>query len=684
MVASHLLAPHMPNHAPTHPDPSRIGLIETASHPAFTSRTPNTTTPPPYCTLSHSWGPTPRFLRLRAGNIAAFLRDGVAVAALGNRTFAHAVDACRRLGVRFLWIDSLCIVQRWGEAEAPPADAAERALEEADWGREAPVMHAVYRGSWCNIAAADAGDAGERLLSPRLLHYTRHQLYFDCATLSACETFPHGLPAALDSGASSSASTDRHWRARLLQTLPSSSPSLHAIISRPLAPASAVSLEQFWATAVASYTRCALTRAADRGVALWGVAKPLLDMMLQEGGGEGNEEDEEAYAVGLWRRGLEEQLAWRLVGSPGPLLGLNDNAAAAATTTTTTTTHHGTNVKASAAVQDPPAFPSWSWMAVVDAAARPVEVADRLPGRRTYTVAGHDDDGAAPVRFELAADGFRRRRRRGGRKAFGTWKEQFGVWDRRMEETAAAVAMRKKSGRGESERGNGAAGGKMRVVGEEEEGEEDEDEDEDEDEEQRFRDEHPRLASNSIALYGHVGRARCVYDAATEDYRLEIPGGAAAEEDGRCRVEVFPDFAIAHGEMVYFMILAATVEKDESEWGGNDEDEYDGYDDENDEGEDQEESSMTEQKESETGVEDADEVETAAENGSERAANDFDAPCHGVGIILHPGEGDNHFYRLGALRFDMTRGIMESTYLGADSEDLKGCDGENKYKIWLD
>ncbi|KAL1615238.1 hypothetical protein SLS54_009169 [Diplodia seriata] len=218
-----------------------------------------------------------------------------------------------------------------------------------------------------------------------------------------------------------------------------------------------------------------------------------------------------------------------------------------------------------------------------------------------------------------------------------------------------------------------------------EEGEEDEteDEDEDEDEEQRLRDEHPRLASNSIALYGHVGRARCMYDAATEDYRLEIPRGAAAEEDGRCRVEVFPDFAMAHGEMVYFMILAATVEKEESEWGGGDEDEYDEYD-ENDEGEDQEESSMTEQQESETGVEDADEVEAAAECGSERAANDFDAPCHGVGIILQPGEGDNHFYRLGALRFDMTRGIMESTYLGADSEDLKGCDGEKKYKIWLD
>ncbi|KAL0261361.1 hypothetical protein SLS55_002791 [Diplodia seriata] len=247
----------------------------------------------------------------------------------------------------------------------------------------------------------------------------------------------------------------------------------------------------------------------------------------------------------------------------------------------------------------------------------------------------------------------------------------------RMEETATTRRKKKKS------EGRNGAGGKMGVVVEEvEEGEEDETEDEDE--EQRLRDEHPRLASNSIALYGNVGRARCVYDAATEDYRLEIPGAAAAEEDGRCRVEVFPDFAIAHGEMVYFMILAATVEKEESEWGGNDEDEYDEYDEDDEGEEDQEESSMAEQKESETGVEDADEVEAAAENGSERAANDFDAPCHGVGIILQPGEGVNHFYRLGALRFDMTQGIMESTYLGADSEDLKGCDSEKKYKLWLD
>ncbi|OJD30377.1 heterokaryon incompatibility protein [Diplodia corticola] len=763
--------------------PSRIGLIETASHPAFASSTSSTTSstpscsthpsapppppPPPYCTLSHCWGPTPTFLRLRGHNIARFLRDGIPLADLHNTNFAHAIETCRRLGARYLWIDSLCIVQHWVEGvEAAPADAGERALEDADWRREAPCMHDVYRGSWCNIAAVDAGDAGgglfrgggvgeeeggreavvvpgtyrvegegaasvfggrkggtwrvvsgdmwqrellgtplykrawvfqERLLSPRLLHFTRHQLFWDCATLSACETFPHGLPPPLDAPAVS----DRHWRALLLQqqTGPTSShQSSHSqqpssLAAAPMNSGSSLSLERFWASAVASYTRCALTRASDRAVAVWGVAKPLRD------GGAGMLR--EAYAAGLWRRGLEEQLAWRLVETPKPTPemlssssrcgaataaaggagggagGNGGNGAAAVTTTPTPTptptSHHGEAAPAAD-------FPSWSWMAVVDAAASAVEVADRLPGRRSYTVVAHD--GASPVAFELA-DGFRglADEEEGEGEAFGTWGEQFGAWDERMREVAAA---RGKEGREKEEKKKkkvtGVQPSRLGTVGEEEKeeeggapsvvgsGEEGE----------NLMDQHPRLASNSIALYGHVGRARCVYDALREDYRLDIPGAA----EDRCRVEVFPDFVIPHGAVVYFMILAATVEKNESDWEGEyDEDDEDGeYDGSDETEENEEEGHKIEHDGSVIEPEDADE----AEDGSQGAVDEFDAPCQGVGIILQPAEEDNHFYRLGALRFEMTRAIMESTYIGVDSDDLTGCDEEKKFKIWLD
>lgn len=149
-----------------HPLPGYIGLVETKTHPSFA---PSPSSPPPvYCTLSHCWGPSPSFLRLRASNLTTFLRSGIRIGDLGNLNFAHAVEACRRLGVRWLWIDSLCIVQHWVDGdEAPPDDAAHRALEEADWHHEAPFMHQVYRNSYCNIAAADSADAEGGLFRER-------------------------------------------------------------------------------------------------------------------------------------------------------------------------------------------------------------------------------------------------------------------------------------------------------------------------------------------------------------------------------------------------------------------------------------------------------------------------------------------------------------------------------------
>jgi hypothetical protein len=45
------------------------------------------------------------------------------------RNFIDALVVCAGLGIRYLWIDSLCIVQDDGE----------------DWKREAGTMHLVYR-----------------------------------------------------------------------------------------------------------------------------------------------------------------------------------------------------------------------------------------------------------------------------------------------------------------------------------------------------------------------------------------------------------------------------------------------------------------------------------------------------------------------------------------------------------
>lgn len=93
----------------------------------------------PYATLSHCWGVHVPF-RLLSSNIS-FLVKGIPVSSL-LRTFQDAPVATRRLDLRYLWIDSLCIIQ----------DSI------SDWQEQSACMAQVYVNSYCNIAAACATD----------------------------------------------------------------------------------------------------------------------------------------------------------------------------------------------------------------------------------------------------------------------------------------------------------------------------------------------------------------------------------------------------------------------------------------------------------------------------------------------------------------------------------------------
>jgi hypothetical protein len=97
-----------------------------------------------YATLSYVWGRQPVFT-LRASSLKEMLSvPGI----LGSRNdqVAQTIRDCiwltRSLGLRYLWIDSLCIVQ----------DSIE------DWENIAPLMDRIYRGGVVNICAA-AGSA---------------------------------------------------------------------------------------------------------------------------------------------------------------------------------------------------------------------------------------------------------------------------------------------------------------------------------------------------------------------------------------------------------------------------------------------------------------------------------------------------------------------------------------------
>lgn len=325
---------------------------------------------PRFVTLSHCWGGPagPRMLRLLPENRGTFMDPGAGIrVAQLPRNFRDAAEVARRLKTRYIWIDSLCILQDGAEFRA-----------------EGRLMHLVYRHSYCNLAAAASRDcqgglfqdrpnvenpggdvvetsadsrfgkgkwrvfpaeywsdqllteplyrrgwvfqgrnaalsclltgrrsltaSTERMLSPRILHFAAGQVFWDCASTTACEVLPDGLPWQLDAASS----TERYWRERLQLTqqkpATTSSTSLGTGTGtkpRPKFVGSAdVSFEAFWREAVGNYTACDLTQPTDRLLAVWGVAKRVRDQFRLDHGGED-------YGAGLWSSRLAEQLAWR-------------------------------------------------------------------------------------------------------------------------------------------------------------------------------------------------------------------------------------------------------------------------------------------------------------------------------------------------------------------------------------
>ena len=91
-----------------------------------------------YIALSHCWGdsrpPCLTTLSTIKTNLCAIEWESI------PDTFKHAIQITRKLGVRFLWIDSLCIVQD----------------DNLDWEEESSKMASIYRNSYLTICATQA------------------------------------------------------------------------------------------------------------------------------------------------------------------------------------------------------------------------------------------------------------------------------------------------------------------------------------------------------------------------------------------------------------------------------------------------------------------------------------------------------------------------------------------------
>ena len=123
---------------PQHTSLGSFTLVDGSSLDASTS----------YACLSHCWG-SYKPLKLTQKSQDR-LRAGLPLLSLPS-TFYEAGQLCLDIGIRYLWVDSLCIFQD----------------SDDDWNIQASQMRDVYKFSALTIAAAHAPDALTGLFYPR-------------------------------------------------------------------------------------------------------------------------------------------------------------------------------------------------------------------------------------------------------------------------------------------------------------------------------------------------------------------------------------------------------------------------------------------------------------------------------------------------------------------------------------
>jgi len=103
-----------------------------------------------YICLSHCWGQSDTVLKTVVSSLDQFKAE-IPWERL-SKTFQDAIHTVRALGVKYLWIDSLCIVQ-------------ESVNDPGDWSVESGNMTDIYSNSLLTVAATWAKDGTDGLFS---------------------------------------------------------------------------------------------------------------------------------------------------------------------------------------------------------------------------------------------------------------------------------------------------------------------------------------------------------------------------------------------------------------------------------------------------------------------------------------------------------------------------------------
>ncbi|KAL7905428.1 heterokaryon incompatibility protein domain-containing protein [Trichoderma velutinum] len=269
-----------------------------------------------YAALSYVWGENQPH-RTQTSNIEAYNKEGIDLDQI-PQTIKDAIQTTQRLGFRYLWVDSFCIIQ----------DSKE------DKNREIPLIRKTFQNAAVTIIAASSrkvsdgflqdrpvpapaiqvpflcpnGHIGrmwirsathnpsepvetrawcyeERLLSPRALVFASNTVRYECQTNSenighsnsALFSFSDRLPGGL---------TQFDQPAAAFTT-------------------NALQLNDAWNSIVAEYTKRDLTHPRDKLIAFYGIAETFQTAWKNS-----------KYLAGLWSHKLLEELLWTKNSAP--------------------------------------------------------------------------------------------------------------------------------------------------------------------------------------------------------------------------------------------------------------------------------------------------------------------------------------------------------------------------------
>ncbi|PMD31506.1 HET-domain-containing protein [Hyaloscypha variabilis F] len=275
------------------------------------------TSPAPYICLSHCWGDASKQVTTTRLTLEE-RKYGMAWDAL-PQLFKDIITSVRRLGVNYLWIDSLCIIQDDPE----------------DWKQESTRMCIVYQNSLLTIAATKCADSSEslfsksssalafgistlfrrpgmraqngqfselhghfrwpypllsrawiyqeRLLSKRVLHFGEGEIYWECMESAECEC---GLVARSSFGP---LPESRFPYKNVHDRMPKRITIVPEIVDMNVSQ---------WHDIVTEYTSLSMTLISDRLPAILGLAQEI--QSHRDG----------RYIAGLWEDSLISDLAW--------------------------------------------------------------------------------------------------------------------------------------------------------------------------------------------------------------------------------------------------------------------------------------------------------------------------------------------------------------------------------------